>query len=323
MTIYQYPNYMYHYGIKGMKWGVRKKYEKHPREFKYNKEYSEKNTIEKKKKELTPEEKRARNIKYAKRGALIVGGLVLAYGAYKLSTLPLNDNGASDSVTTKKTVDRLNEMKEAGSLGEAKIHTSAAKGHAYNKANLYDAKWYNGLSSSEKNAVTTYTGSGYTSMNLFLRDPKAYSKKYPKGFDVDTNKKVNDLTSALNKTSTKEDVVVHRGIGGALKSILGHDNVEDSVMKTREYRESLKGMRFTEKGFFSSGGSTADAWGGVKLHAYVPKGSKGAYVDPVSSYVGEHEFLLQRNSSFKINDVIAKDDGTITDIIVELIEQTI
>ena len=27
MTIYQYPDYMYHHGVKGMKWGVRKKYQ--------------------------------------------------------------------------------------------------------------------------------------------------------------------------------------------------------------------------------------------------------------------------------------------------------
>ncbi len=25
MTIYQYPDYMYRYGVKGMKWGVRRK----------------------------------------------------------------------------------------------------------------------------------------------------------------------------------------------------------------------------------------------------------------------------------------------------------
>lgn len=26
MNIYRYPDYMYHYGVKGMKWGMRKKY---------------------------------------------------------------------------------------------------------------------------------------------------------------------------------------------------------------------------------------------------------------------------------------------------------
>ena len=27
MTFYQYPDYMYHHGVKGMKWGVRKEYQ--------------------------------------------------------------------------------------------------------------------------------------------------------------------------------------------------------------------------------------------------------------------------------------------------------
>lgn len=40
MTAYQYPNYLAHHGVKGMKWGVRKKYKPHPRDYKYNKEYS-------------------------------------------------------------------------------------------------------------------------------------------------------------------------------------------------------------------------------------------------------------------------------------------
>ena len=38
MTLYQYPDYLMHHGIKGMRWGHRKKYDPHPRHNKYNKE---------------------------------------------------------------------------------------------------------------------------------------------------------------------------------------------------------------------------------------------------------------------------------------------
>ena len=319
MTFYRYPDYMYHHGVKGMKWGVRKKYIKHPRDFKYNNEYSQKNPSKIKKKELTPEEKKARNKKYIKRGALVVGALVLVYGAYKLSTL----SSSSSSATIDEAVNRLEGMKKDGLLGEAKIHTDKYSGNYYNTNHLYDHEWYKGLSGSEKNAITAYTGNSYHPMNLFLRNRKEYQLMYPKGLGLDNHvdTSIKNLTSALNKTSTKEDIVVHRGVGDALKKMLGHDNISDSAMKTKEYREALKGMTFTEKGFFSSGGSTKDAWGGVKLHAYVPKGSKAAYVNPISSHMGENEFVLQRNSTFKINDVISKADGTITDVIIELIEQ--
>lgn len=47
------------------------------------------------------------------------------------------------------------------------------------------------------------------------------------------------------------------------------------------------------------------------------------YVDPISQFPGEHEFILQRNSSFKIVDYVANSNGTITDVIVELIDQTV
>ena len=35
MTLYQYPDYLMHYDIKGMRWGHRKKYDPHPRHNKY------------------------------------------------------------------------------------------------------------------------------------------------------------------------------------------------------------------------------------------------------------------------------------------------
>ncbi len=47
------------------------------------------------------------------------------------------------------------------------------------------------------------------------------------------------------------------------------------------------------------------------------------YVAPISQFSIEHEFILQRNSSFKISDFVRDDKGEISDLIVELIDQTI
>ena len=310
MTIYQYPNYLMHHGVKGMKWGIRKKYKPHPRDYKYNKEYSSD--------EEAIAAKKAKRKKILKIGAAVTVGLLAAYGLYKYSEF-INSSSGNSSVksinTDTITKNRLTEMKDSGKLGDAKIHVDPLKGHSYNKSHLYDKELVSSLSSNEHDAIVSYTGNGYFDMNKYLRTGNEVYNK-----NGETSKKIKSMTNVLEKSSLKEDIVVHRGIGGALPQMLGVDN---NTLKNKEFQQSLRGTVITEKGFFSSGGAMNDAWAGTKIHAKVPKGSKGMYVDPISKFQGEHEFILQRNSSFKIVDYVAKGNGTITDVIVELIDQTV
>lgn len=249
-------------------------------------------------------------------GAAVTVGLLATYGLYKYSQFVTNQETQKVVEKNSGVVQHLEKMQSSGKLGDAKIHTSAVKGHAYNKTHLYDDALVKSLSMDERSSIKNYTGNGYFDINKLLRTGDK-SKYDSNGL---TSKSINDLTNTLNKSSLKEDVVVHRGIGGALPKMLG---VDANTLKSKEFQNNLKGTVITEKGFFSSGGSMQDAWGGTKIHAMIPKGSKGMYVDPISSYKGEHEFILQRNSSFKIIDYVANDSGTITDVIVELIDQTV
>lgn len=68
--------YLCHYGVKGMKWGVRKEYEPHPRE---KKRQDNKDGDSKRKKGLTAKQKRAIAI-----GAAAVATALAAYGGYRL-----------------------------------------------------------------------------------------------------------------------------------------------------------------------------------------------------------------------------------------------
>ena len=78
---------------------------------------------------------------------------------------------------------------------------------------------------------------------------------------------------------------------------------------------------FVDKAFVSSGASVSDAWGGVKSHIYVPKGSQAMYVDPISTFKGEHELLIQRGSTFRLKDANFDSNGNLTDIFIEIIDQ--
>lgn len=95
---YRYPtnNALYHFGVKGMKWGVRKKYTPHPRK---KKAKSDQNNSEEKKKGLTDKQKR-----YIKICAAAVATGLAAYGGYKLYKSGKLDSYINKGKETSKNI---------------------------------------------------------------------------------------------------------------------------------------------------------------------------------------------------------------------------
>ncbi len=115
MTLYQYPDYLMHHGVKGMRWGHRKKYEPHPRNNKYNKEelsYDVDGLEESQTKKNKEKERRKKIIKI---GLGITAGLLVAYGAYKISQMGVETSSVvSTTNQKKKSFKGRNQIKRNG-----------------------------------------------------------------------------------------------------------------------------------------------------------------------------------------------------------------
>lgn len=166
------------------------------------------------------------------------------------------------------------------------------------------------LSASGKkgiDAIYTYTGSSYSDINKYLRG-------ITKHISSNLKKTITNLDEVLEKSSSPSSVLVHRG--------MGYDHIADILGVTKNdllNPEKLVGHVFTEKGFMSTSIAPHGSFSGVKCHFIVPKGAKGLFVAPVSKYSTELEYLLPRNTSFAIKDVILNKYGGIQDLILEIV----
>jgi hypothetical protein len=124
----------------------------------------------------------------------------------------------------------------------------------------------------------SYTGSAYRPINTALRKGKLPSEEH-------LANKVKHLDSWLEKSKTSEPIKVYRKVSGHYAEIL------KSVM--------FPGAKFMDRGFIST--SINNGWSGdLHFEIDVPKGSRGAYVAPMSSHPGEKEFLLPRETKFTV-----------------------
>lgn len=153
-------------------------------------------------------------------------------------------------------------------------------------------EWAQTLTTEEERGVILYTGSWYQDMNAYLRGQKTAKQVGQKVINS-----IDGCASALEKASTKRDMIVRRGDDYNMLQDLGVDFSKGNL-------ENIKGSMLTAKGFFSAspdpdGGFNKDIEYIVKL----PKGSQAMYVASISANPGEKEILLNRGGRFILEDV--------------------
>ena len=55
----------------------------------------------------------------------------------------------------------------------------------------------------------------------------------------------------------------------------------------------------------------------VTYKIYVNRGVSGMYVDPISAYPGEYEFLFNRDTKFKVHQIKTDGNGRIVEMVLE------
>lgn len=154
------------------------------------------------------------------------------------------------------------------------------------------------LTSTEQNAIVSYTGSSYVSMNGTLRQSHGLA----------TNSKIDAAQKGLMKNSLQEDVVLSRQIS----------------IKQSAVGKLQPGDEIYDPGFQST--STAAKWAGnTQLRVYAPKGTKGMSVQNISRHGSEMEVLLPAGATYRIMNITRTEAKyyTKTVIDVEIVEQGI
>lgn len=119
-------------------------------------------------------------------------------------------------------------------------------------------------------------------MNTKLRQESYNPAKYP---DSPTTKSIEGLDKFMeNAPKTDKPIIVKRGYG---TTFLSNANEGDVLL---------------DKGYVSTSIKPNWSWGGGTgaTEIRIPEGSTGVYVAKGSSHPGEMEFLLPRNSYFKV-----------------------
>jgi polyhydroxyalkanoate synthesis regulator phasin len=147
------------------------------------------------------------------------------------------------------------------------------------EANKWTDTWWGTLKADTKSAWGNYTGSGYIDINSYWR--KGTTKH---GFM--SPEKIKEVSELLSKSmqTVKTEFTVFRGT-----------NIDIDKF--------VKGKVWTDEGFVSTAINPGSSWSGVKFEIVLPKGTKGMYIGNRSSHPGENEFLIDRDTKFRILEV--------------------
>lgn len=158
---------------------------------------------------------------------------------------------------------------------------------AKKKLNRHSLKWAKTFSKRQRKVIGVYTGEGSDAINNALRTPK-------KRTTAKTRQRVKDLRTALQTFKLKQPMTVYRG-------------TSDWIVNLSLGGKTLKpGAVYQDPGFASTTLSKTvgtDFMSEDLLKINMPAGYHGAYLDPISSYNGEDEYLLNPNTKLIVTKI--------------------
>ena len=144
-------------------------------------------------------------------------------------------------------------------------------------------EWIHGLSEKEKHAIKKYTyNSGDKKPNRFFERLNAMLRG-----DLPEDKKLREYADVIS--------------GALKKSKLPHDLLCYRNMEFNPYNDYEVGKIFVEEQFVSTSVTESAALNKpFKMVFLVPKGAKGAYIESMSKYPEQREFLLDKKCNLRI-----------------------
>ena len=148
---------------------------------------------------------------------------------------------------------------------------------------------------AERDAISSYSRSGYLKMNENLR----FGNYAPDS----VKREISALHGFLDKCETQDELYLSRGVTKpALDKMFGGDG-------WRKNSSSLVGSVFKDKGFVSTTPYQGGGFGGdVVMYIKAPKGTKGAYIKDFAASSEEKEFLIQSDTSFVVRNIVEEVD---------------
>lgn len=158
--------------------------------------------------------------------------------------------------------------------------------------------------------INTYTGNSYEGINTVERFAKGSPQyeRYDKAYHgIERFKDVSKgISKEIAKFKNPCDLQVYRYVGDV-------DYITGKTSSVDDMRKAI-GKKYTEKGFTSTTvcGDSTLPFGGykdtkTKLEIYVPKETRGAYVYKLSDSPAEFEYLIDKNTTFKVVDAGVRD----------------
>ncbi len=171
------------------------------------------------------------------------------------------------------------------------------------RRNSIHGKWLNSLSLDEKETISWYTADGYGDINDYWRKREGW-KYIPAEMVQDASK---NIDAAISRFELKENIMVQRGV---------EDFYGESLIENKDWNDihDIVGMTYRDLGYSSTTALTGNGVATAKPYLFeieIPAGKgRGAYVNRLAGLNKdvEYEFLVARDSKFKITGVKINDE---------------